>query len=53
LLQAEADIVGDAQPGKQTRLLENDADLLVRRGDHRAVEHDLALGRRVEPRDRA
>src|SRR5215510_1948751 len=51
LLQAEADIVGDAQPGQQPRLLEHDADLLVRRGDHRPVEHDLALGRRVEPRD--
>src|SRR5262249_20621797 len=52
LLQAEADIVGDAQPGKEPRLLEHDADLLMRRGDHRPVEHDLALGRRVEPRDR-
>src|SRR6516164_874551 len=53
LFQAKADVVGDTQPGKQTRLLENDADLLMRRGNHRPVEHDLALGRRVEPRDRA
>src|SRR5262249_18956297 len=52
LLQAEADIVGDAQPGKQPRLLEHDADLFMRRGDHRPVKHDLALGRRVDTRDR-
>ena len=51
LLQAEADIVGDPQPWQQARLLEDDADLLVRRGDHHAVEHDLALARRVEARN--
>ena len=39
-LEAEADIVGDAQPRQQAGLLEDDADLLVRRGDGRAVERD-------------
>ena len=43
VLEAEADIVGDRQPRQQPRLLEDDADLLVRRGDRRAVEHDRAL----------
>ncbi len=52
LLQAEADIVGDAQPRKQARLLKDDADLLVRRGNDGAVEHDPPLGRRVESRNR-
>ena len=33
--QAEADIVGDAEPGQQPRLLEDDADLGVRRRDRR------------------
>ena len=51
-LQAEADIVGHVQPREQPRLLENDADLLVRRGDDGAVEHHPPLGRRVEPGDR-
>ena len=30
-IEAEADIVGHAQPGQQPRLLKDDADLLVRR----------------------
>ena len=41
--EAEADIVGDLQPRQQARLLEDDADLLVRRRDPLAVEHDAAL----------
>ena len=53
VLEAEADIVGDGEPRQQARLLEDDADLLVRRGDRHAVEHDLALGRRVEAGDGA
>ena len=53
ILQSEADIVGDREPRQQPRLLEDDADLLVRRGDGHAVEHDAALARRVEARHRA
>src|SRR5262249_28669827 len=40
------------QPGEQAGPLEPDADLFMRRGDHRPAEHHLALGRRVETRDR-
>src|SRR5262249_11859232 len=53
ILQAEGDVVGDPQPGQQARLLEDDADLLVRLADDRAVEHHPALGRRIEPGDGA
>ena len=43
-LQAEADIVGDPQPRQQARLLEDDADLLVRRGDDRRRRARPCLG---------
>src|SRR5690348_502133 len=46
--QSEADVVGDAEPGEQPRLLEYDADFLVRLGNGRAVEDDRALCRLVE-----
>ena len=34
----KADIVGDAEPGQQPRLLEDDADFRMRRGDRRLIE---------------
>ncbi len=51
--QAEADIVGDAQPGQQPRLLEDDADLGMRRQDRGAIECHRARARAVEPGDGA
>ncbi len=53
IVQSEADIVGDLEPGQEPRLLKNNADLLVRRGDALAVEHDRAFARRVESADGA
>src|SRR5437660_9402508 len=46
--EAEADVVGDAKPGEQPRLLKHDADLFMRLGDRRTVERDLALARPIE-----
>jgi hypothetical protein len=46
--QTEADIAGDFQPRQKSRLLKDDADLLVRRGNALAVEHDRAFRRRIE-----
>ncbi len=40
--QAEADIVGDTEPGQQPRLLEDDADFGVRRRYRRLVERHRA-----------
>ena len=51
--EPEADIVGDLEPGQQPRLLEDDADLFVRRRDRLAVEHDRAFARRIESADGA
>src|SRR5262249_26521065 len=49
----ERDIVGDRQPWQQARLLENDADLLMRRDDGLSIEHNASPGRPIEPADRA
>ena len=40
--QPEADIVGDAEPGKQTGFLKDDADLGMRRRDDFIVERHCA-----------
>ena len=51
--KAEADIVGDREPGQQPRLLENDADLGMWRRDRLAVERHGAGAGAVEPGDSA
>jgi hypothetical protein len=48
VLQTEADIIGDAEPGQQARLLENHADPLVRLRDLFAVEQHAALARHIQ-----
>src|SRR5262249_11388884 len=53
VIEAKADIVGDAEPWEQSRLLEDDTDLLVRRGDDSAVERDRTGRGAVEPGDGA
>jgi len=53
LLQAEADIIGDPQPRQQARLLEDDADLLVRLRDRQVIETNRALRRGIEAGYRA
>ena len=45
----EADIAGDRQPGQEARLLENDTDAWMRRGDDRAVDAHCAARRVVQP----
>ena len=50
--QPEADIVGDAEPGQQARLLEDDADLRMRRDDRRLVEQDPSGAGAVKAGDR-
>jgi sulfonate transport system ATP-binding protein len=47
--EPEADIVGDFEPGQGPRLLENNADLFMRRGDALAVEQSDKAG--VWPRE--
>ena len=51
--QTERDVVGDAEPGQQPRLLEHHADLGVRAGDDLAVEAHGAIGRPLEAGDQA
>src|SRR5205085_5855957 len=51
--EAESDIARDREPGQQARLLEHDANFLVRRSDRVAVERHVALRRTVEPGDEA
>ncbi len=50
---AKADILGNRQPRQQPRLLEDDADLLMRLRDDLIVEMHERLCRPVEPGDRA
>ena len=52
-VEAEADIVGDGEPGQEARLLEHDADGGMRLGDGLAVEADRAGARPVEAGDEA
>ncbi len=51
--ETEADIVRHFQPWQQPRLLEYDADLLLRRADCLAVECNHAFACRIEPGDGA
>ena len=51
--ETKADIVGNFQPGQQPRLLEDDADLLMRRADRLAVQEHRAFARRIESGDSA
>ena len=53
ILKPEADIVGDGEPWQQARLLEYDADLLMRRMDGDAAERYVAARRHIEARHRA
>src|SRR5438874_1690376 len=51
--ETKADIVGDAEPGQQPRLLKDNADLFVRRGDFDIVERHAARGGGIEAGDGA
>src|SRR4051794_9699651 len=53
VVKAKADVVGDAEPGQQPRLLEHDADGSVGLADRLAVERDLALARAIQTGDEA
>ena len=50
---AEADIVGDLQPGQQPRLLKHRADGGMGAGDDVAADGDGAVGRLLQPGDQA
>ena len=46
--QPESDVVGDAEPRQQPRLLEDDADFGMRRGDRDRIERHHAFARTIE-----
>src|SRR5213078_2890261 len=51
--ETKADIIGNFQPRQQPRLLEDDADLLMRRADRLAVQEHCACAGRIESGDGA
>src|SRR5215203_4160906 len=53
VVEPEADIVGDGQPGQEARLLEHDPDRRVRLAQALAVEENGAAGGPVESGDEA